>query len=289
MIVLEEGDRIVVEAPAKVNLHLEVLGKRADGYHELETLLVSVNLYDRLILRARQAGDSLSCDDPTLDVGSDNLVSRAVELFRRESGRSDGVAIELSKRIPVGAGLAGGSSDAAATLAGLNRLWDARWPERRLAELGAELGSDVPFFFHTPAAIARGRGEKVESIPMGRPLEFVVVFPHEFLSTADVFGNVRAPDRPVAIGPIEMALRSGDIEEVANRLHNRLEEASLRISPAVAELKRRSADWKCLASRMSGSGSSFYALCSSSRQAEELGRVLRSENLGSVFVVTSSY
>src|SRR5436190_23912977 len=121
MIVKPEDDRLVLLAPAKVNLYLEILGKRADGYHELETLLVSVSLHDRLVFRAQPAGTTVRCDDPAAGSGEDNLVAKAVRLVRQRTGRTDGIAIDLAKRIPVAAGLAGGSSDTAPPLAGLNR------------------------------------------------------------------------------------------------------------------------------------------------------------------------
>src|SRR5689334_10702080 len=161
-------DGLTVRAPAKVNLFLEVLRRRPDGYHDLATLMVAVGLYDTLELRDDPGGSvSLRCDHPQLSTGPDNLVVRAAELVRQTAGVTKGVAIRLWKRIPLAAGLAGGSSDAAATLAGLNRLWQLGWDRARLAELGARLGSDVAFFFSAPAAWCTGRGEVVEPLKLG--------------------------------------------------------------------------------------------------------------------------
>lgn len=156
MIVTKENDRLLIQAPAKLNLFLEVLGKRPDGFHELETLFVAVNLYDELEFRSRPEGTEVLCDDPKTGAVADNLVTRAIALVRAESGRADGVSVKLTKRIPIEAGMAGGSSDAASTLAGLNELWNLGWSRERLAELGAKLGSDISFFFYTPAAVGRG-------------------------------------------------------------------------------------------------------------------------------------
>ena len=167
-----------VGAPAKVNLFLEVLARRSDGYHELATLMLAVSLYDTLEFTEEPPGaTALHCDHPSLSTGPDNLICRAVDLVRRQSGRSDGVGIRLWKRIPMAAGLAGGSSDAAATLAGLNRLWRLGWDRGQLARLGAELGSDVSFFFAAPAAWCTGRGERIEPLRLGRPLDLVLVAP----------------------------------------------------------------------------------------------------------------
>src|SRR5262249_44342876 len=153
MLTERHGDTVVIQAPAKVNLFLEVLGKRADGYHEIATLMVAVGLYDTLEFTDEPAGRVLlACDHAELSTGSDNLVCRAAALLRHRTGCARGAAIRLVKRIPLAAGLAGGSSDAAAALAGLNMLWQLGLNRRELASLGAELGSDVAFFFSPPAA-----------------------------------------------------------------------------------------------------------------------------------------
>lgn len=281
------GDRLVIETPAKINLHLEVLGKRADGYHELETLLVAVTLYDTLTFAAAESGTELACDDPDAGPSEANLVVRAVELVRRESGKADGIKIELKKQIPVAAGLAGGSSDAAATLVALNKLWKLNWPLEWLAQLAEQLGSDVPFFLHGPAAVAKGRGEKLETITLGAPLHLVLVAPPRGLSTALVFGKLTVPKQPVPLGPMVDAVKLGDVTTVAKLLHNRLQAVSAELSPAVADLQTKAQQWPCLGHLMSGSGSAYFAVCESALQAESLGRQLRGENVGSVFVVRS--
>ncbi len=148
MILRRRGADVLVRAPAKVNLFLEVLRRRADGYHELATLMTAVSLYDTLRFRDNPAGSvSLRCDRADLSAGPDNLICRAAELLRRRAGRDLGVDAFLWKRIPTAAGLGGGSSDAAAALAGLNVLWCLGLGRDELTALAAELGSDVPFFF----------------------------------------------------------------------------------------------------------------------------------------------
>jgi 4-diphosphocytidyl-2-C-methyl-D-erythritol kinase len=276
MLTRREGDAVRARAPAKVNVFLEVLARRADGYHELATLLVAVSLYDTLEFKEEPSGTvRLRCDDPSLSAGPDNLVARAAELLRRRTGHPGGADIRLWKRIPVRAGLGGGSSDAAAALAGLNRLWRLGLDRRALAELGAELGSDVPFFFAAPAAWCTGRGEQVEPVALGRPLDFVLAFPGVGLSTADVFRGVAVPDEPVPGNDVREAARAGDVEALGRRLHNRLQPAAERLCPAVAGLRQRLAGLGPAGQLMSGSGTAAFALCRGPEEALRIARALR--------------
>src|SRR5262245_20200599 len=192
--------RLVVHAPAKVNLFLAVRGKRSDGYHELETLMVAVAVYDTLVFQEDESGAiEFRSDDAAIPQGPQNLVVRSALLIREEAKATGrGAKIWLRKRIPVAAGLGGGSSDAAATLAALNALWKLGLSLPELAGLGARIGSDVPFFFHTPAAVGRGRGELLSPLALVRPLHLVLVCPTEGLSTAQVYRNLESGDRLAA-------------------------------------------------------------------------------------------
>ena len=170
-----QAGALEIRAPAKVNLFLEVLAKRPDGYHDIETLMVAVNIFDTLKFREDSSGDiRLACNRPELSTGPDNLVVRAAALLKRQTGCEKGARIRLVKRIPLAAGLAGGSSDAAVTLIGLNRLWKLQLSPKQLMSLATELGSDVAFFFSTPAAWCTGRGERVTRLRLGKPLWFVL-------------------------------------------------------------------------------------------------------------------
>lgn len=161
-----ESGSISLAAPAKINLSLRILGKRPDGFHDLETLMVPIALADEIeVSRAPGHGVVLSCNDPDLPTGTDNLCVKAAEAFREETGIAHGVAISLMKRIPHGAGLGGGSSDAAAVLKGMNELFDHPLVAEELALLAAGLGSDVPFFLHDGPTVCRGRGEILEEAP----------------------------------------------------------------------------------------------------------------------------
>lgn len=166
-------------APAKINLSLEIKGRREDGFHEIETLMAPISLSDRLTIeRGATAGDiQFSCDDPSLSNGEDNLVVRAAKLFRKAARIEAGLEIVLEKKIPHGAGLGGGSSDAAATLLGLNELFETRLAREELIELAAQIGSDVPFFMVGSAAICRGRGEIAQPVQLPASFRLLLVKP----------------------------------------------------------------------------------------------------------------
>jgi len=270
-----------VLAPAKINLWLEVFGKRPDGYHEIETLILAVDLCDELAFALDDSGLlTLTCSEAELSTGDDNLVRKAARLLQARTGCNQGARIHLEKRIPWAAGLGGGSSDAAAALAGLNELWELRLPAEQLAALGAELGSDVPFFFHTPAARCRGRGEVVEPVEAGRALDLVLVKPPMGLSTAEVYRELGMRQSGEAGIPIPeavlAALKSGDVESLARSLHNRLQEPAMKLCPPVQELYRRMKAAGAAGCLMSGSGSCLFALCRNQREAEQVIDDLRS-------------
>lgn len=275
MLHARSADGVKVWAPAKVNLFLEVLRKRADGYHEIATLMVAVSLFDTLEFKEEPSGAiQLICDQPGLSTGPDNLVCRAAELLR-QSGGGQGARIVLTKRIPLAAGLGGGSSDAAATLEGLNRLWRLGHSSAELADLGAQLGSDVPFFFAAPAAWCSGRGEIVTPVTLGRRLDFVLACPAAGLSTAAVYGGVSIPEQPLAGAELRQAAADGDVAAIGRRLHNRLQPVAERICPEVAECRALLSGFGPAGALMSGSGSSVFALCRDRREAVRIVRGLR--------------
>jgi len=275
-------DALVVQTPAKVNLHLEVLAKRPDGYHDLETLLVAVSLYDTLEFRPAGSGAlSLTCNRSDLSCGPENLVLKAAEALRRHTGHTGGAAIHLTKVIPMQAGLAGGSSDAAATLKGLNRLWQLGLETAELARIGAGIGSDVPFFFALPAAWCTGRGEIVEPIAPGRELELVIVRPAVGLATAEVFRRVKIPDQQVNGAAINAAFTAGDVEAIGRLLHNRLQEPAEELCPEVRELREQLAAAKPAGCLMTGSGSAVFALCRDRAEAVRVARMMGAAVSGS--------
>jgi len=280
MLIDRYADDLVVWAPAKVNLFLEVLGKRFDGYHEIATLMVAVSLYDTLVFKEEPSGDiQLRCSVSDLSPGPENLVMRAAQLVQEHTGCKRGVVIRLIKRIPIGAGLAGGSTDAAATLAGLNQLWHLGLETKDLAGLAAQLGSDVPFFFATPVAWCTGRGELVLPLELGKTLNLVLVCPRFGMATADVYRNVTVPDEPRTGDEIRGAVTAGQTEEIGRLLHNRLQPVAERLCPALTHFRDRLADLGAAGHLMSGSGSSYFALCRHGAEARRIARELRQSAL----------
>jgi 4-diphosphocytidyl-2-C-methyl-D-erythritol kinase len=294
MLFQRDSRTLTVWAPAKLNLFLEVLGKRPDGFHELETLMTTVGLYDTLTFSEEPArAVRLSCrfTDPADEGGlppdpQQNLVVRAAQLLRQSAGINRGVHIELTKRIPLAAGLAGGSTDAAATLAGLNLFWNAGLSAADLQTLAAQLGSDIPFFLHsTSTAICRGRGERIEPLSLPNTFHFVIVRPASGLATALVFKNCRPAETPVRAAPLVAALRQGDSARCARLLHNRLQPPAESLNADVVRLRQEFEQLPVLGHLMSGSGTSYFGLCSSRRHASAVAARLRARRAGRVFVV----
>jgi 4-diphosphocytidyl-2-C-methyl-D-erythritol kinase len=289
MIVRSIAGGVEVLAPAKLNLFLEVLARRPDGYHEIESLMVTVDLYDTLTVSDLDSeAIVLACDDPALPTGSENLVVKAAESLRAATGCPRGARITLSKVIPTQAGLAGGSSDAAATLVALNRVWNLGMPAASLDAVAGEVGSDVAFFLHGPSAICRGRGEQVEAMALGQPLRFVLVVPKVGLSTADVYRNLRPPETPRPIGPVLDALAHGGPAVLGRSLFNRLQPVAETLKPELIRVRDALAnlDPPLEGSLMSGSGSAYFGLCRDSAAADRAADVLKPLGLGWVRVVT---
>lgn len=261
----------MLRTSAKVNLALEVLGKRSDGYHEIATVLQAVDLFDRLKVEAADTL-SLQTDDPGLPTDDDNLVMRAARLLQKASGVQAGARIRLEKRIPVAAGLGGGSSDAAATLWGLSRLWALRWPRARLQELAVELGMDVPFFLGPGRAVARGRGERIEALPSGGGYALVLVNPRTPLSTREVYGRVAAGwhASPSGTARVIEALRTRNVEKVAAALTNNLERVVEPLLPVIGRMKAALLAAGALGAIMSGSGPTVFGMARSLDHARQI-------------------
>ena len=302
---------VEVLTPAKINLFLEVLGKRADGYHEIETLLVAVTTYDTLVfvadvnsdvrLEARWA-EGLAAraaygerNSPAahellpgeLPCNQTNLVWRAVALLRERAGIQQGAAMRLIKRIPSASGLGGASSDAAAALVAANIAWGLNWPRQRLGDLAAELGSDVPFFLTPGAAIGRVRGERIETIKPPR-LHVVVARPPVGLSTPRVYKECQASDKPVGVGALIEALARGDWAAAGRRMVNHLQAAAENLTPWITRLQSEFEKQDVLGHQMSGSGSSCFALCRSGRHARRIAARLRARCVGIVFSTSTA-
>jgi 4-diphosphocytidyl-2-C-methyl-D-erythritol kinase len=290
-------DRIEILAPAKINVFLEILGKRQDGFHELETVMSPVSIYDslvlsprtdsRLILNARWSREletSLSARDRSLPPPEQNLVFRALAALREKAGCNRGVDVELIKRIPAQAGLGGASSDAAAALKAGNQLWRLGLTAHELAELAAGLGSDVSFFLGTRPAVCRGRGERIEPLHALPPLAVVLVRPPEGLSTPAVYQRCQIPESPEDSARLIHSWRQGNLVELGRQLINRLQAAAAGLSEWMTRLQRAFADACCPGYLMTGSGSTWFGICHHARHARAVAARLRSQLPGWVSV-----
>lgn len=270
--------KIYEKAPAKINLMLDVLHKRDDGYHEVEMIMTMVDLADRLemstlprdtIIISSQAG--------YIPLDEKNLAFQAARLIKDRYNVSKGVYIHLDKNIPVAAGLAGGSSDAAATLRGLNRLWELDIPVEELKALGAELGSDVPFCVTGGTALATGRGEKLTPLPNPPQCWVVLAKLPINVSTAEVYGRLRSSritSHPSANTMIE-AIESGSFSSVCEGLGNVLEDVTLQLHPEVAHLKEAMLKLGADGVLMSGSGPTVFGLVSKESKVSRIYNGLR--------------
>lgn len=266
------------KAKAKINLTLDVLYKRPDGYHEVEMIMQTVDLSDHLQFEEQEENRiSISCTVPYVPTDNRNLVYKAAELIKDRLAIDKGIHIHLTKNIPVAAGLAGGSSDAAATLRGLNRLWNLGLTLDELAELGAEIGSDVPFCVYGGTAVAWGRGERIQRLPSPAPLWVVLVKPQIAVSTADVYGNLSVSDireHPDTISMVQ-ALADGDPEEIAKQLKNVLEIVTFRMHPEVEKLKWQMMRFGAMGALMSGSGPTVFGITDRETRAQRIYNGLR--------------
>lgn len=260
---------------AKINLYLEVLERREDGYHNIETVFQTVDLGDDLLYTERPSHVSLVCSSKEIETGDDNLVHRAATLLKQRLNCRRGVHVELTKRIPVSAGLAGGSGNAAATLVALNQLWDLGMsPEERL-ELALELGSDVPYCAVGGAVAATGRGEELSTIEPVPPAWFVLLHPSLSVSASRIYnhpglrlsGEAHVAGGSPALRRAVEAFKGGDFPGL---VFNRMEEVVFSERPQLAELRRRLLEAGCTAAAMSGSGPTIFGVCASKKEGQKI-------------------
>ena len=265
-------------SPCKVNLLLNILGKRADGFHELETVMQPIRLCDEIEFEQRDAGIELTCSDPALPTDGSNLVHRAAVAFFQHSGISSGVRMHLEKKIPMAAGLGGGSGNAATTLLALNELFGKPLKAEQLHSIAASLGSDIPFFLQSQPALATGRGEQIQSLQPFRALEgcaFLLIHPGFGIATAWAYKELaRFPsalngERGRASKLISL-LGSGDLRKASREFYNSLEAPALNKYPWLAVLQDFLRENGAAAALMSGSGSTTFAIANDLCGAQEL-------------------
>jgi 4-diphosphocytidyl-2-C-methyl-D-erythritol kinase len=274
------GERMKVfeKAPAKINLSLDVLYKREDGYHEVEMVMTMVDLADRIEMQELSRDTIIiSSQAGYIPLDEKNLAFQAAKLIKDRYDVKQGVYIHLDKKIPVAAGLAGGSSDAAATLRGLNRLWQLNIPLDELQKLGAELGSDVPFCVSGGTAVARGRGEKLEMIDSPPQCWVILAKPPINVSTSEIYGRFKASEvkSPPATPAILESIRTKNFEGLCSGLGNMLEEVTLDLYPEVRHLKECMQKLGADGVLMSGSGPTVFGLVSKEAKVPRVYNGLR--------------
>jgi len=260
---------------AKTNLFLRVLGRRADGYHEIETIFQTLSLGDTVSL-ASTAGNAIEVDmyaeegiNREFPPAADNLVSTAARKLIEAGGLTHGVRIEVVKRIPIGAGLGGGSGNAAGVLEALNEMWGLGLDPAALADLALDIGADVPYCLTGGTALATGRGEKTTALPAPATLWFALGLGDKPLLTRDVYEEFETDRDPADVrsAPMSLALGMGDVTAIAALVHNDLEPPAFRLRPELAELKRAMLEAGALGASMSGSGPTMVGLARDQRHA----------------------
>ncbi|MGR3319195.1 MAG: 4-(cytidine 5'-diphospho)-2-C-methyl-D-erythritol kinase [Candidatus Anammoxibacter sp.] len=279
-----------LKAYAKINLFLEIIGKRNDGYHELVTVMQEVDIFDDLSFEEIEEDCiSIVCSDPGIPTNNDNLIWKAAELFRNRFKIKNGVRIQLDKRIPVGAGLGGGSSDAAATFKGLNDLWHTVCDDIELMEMAGEIGSDIPFFIKGKTAVCRGRGEIVTPVSVNNDYVYVIVYPNLKIDTASIYKNLKLglTKEMKDVNFFLKQLSKNDHVAVGSALFNRLDQTIYGLHPDLLKLKNILEGFNFCGVQVSGSGSALFGLCERRCDAEEIRKELNKQVSAKVYVVSN--
>ncbi|OPY58686.1 MAG: 4-diphosphocytidyl-2-C-methyl-D-erythritol kinase [Pelotomaculum sp. PtaU1.Bin035] len=280
---------ITAYARAKINLTLDVLGKRPDGYHQVEMVMQSIELHDRLEFTPQPGGISLAAPGGEVSSGGDNLVYRAADLLRSLAGAKYGAHIKLEKAIPVAAGLGGGSADAAVTLSTLNKIWGMGLSLAELMALGEQLGSDIPFCLLGGTALASGRGERLEPVPPCPRLGLVLVKPPFGVSTALVYSAYNPAlisQRPKTSDMVK-AIKEKNVSGIVLNLANMLEPITTSMHPEIAVIKERLMEAGALGVLMSGSGPTVFGVTAGLKAACEVAG--RYKNRGEQVLVTETF
>lgn len=263
-------DRISVLAPAKINITLDILGRRSDGYHELRSIMQSVSIYDRLVItKTGRSGFEMTCSEPSVPCDGGNLVIKAAKAFCEKHGITDGLCFELEKNIPSMAGMAGGSSDCAAALIGLDRMYGTEMALSELIEIGQKLGADVPFCLAGGTRICEGIGEKLTKLS-GMPHCYIVtVKPELSISTPKAFAAYDSIENPKMsdFEGIAKAFENSDLDGICARLFNALEYASS--CEEIEKIKSELISMGAKSSMMTGSGSAVFGIFDDKQAAEK--------------------
>lgn len=285
-------DKTTQRAYAKINIGLDVLRRRADGYHEVKMIMQTVDIYDELVLeRRKEPGIELRMDNSELPSGGDNLICRAADLLFREKKITEGVNISLTKRIPIAAGMAGGSADAAAALRGVNELFDLGYSLKELQALGVGLGADIPYCLAGGIMLSEGIGEILTPLPAPPAAHLVIAKPDINVSTAFVYGNLHA-DRlawhPDIDGMIA-ALQKGDLDGITGRLGNVLETVTVKAHPVIEQIKELLRKQGAENALMSGSGPTVFGIFKEKETAARAAEAVERGRLAKQIFVTTFY
>jgi 4-diphosphocytidyl-2-C-methyl-D-erythritol kinase len=290
----DTSSAITVFAPAKINLVLRILDRRTDGFHNLWSLMQTVSLEDELVIRINREHTDirLRCDASALSADHTNLVYRAAEAVLRRCGRRIGVEVVLAKRIPMGAGLGGGSSDAAATIVGLDRVLNLGWSAADMAQVGQALGSDVPFFFFAPSAVVTGRGEQVHPVRVPGSRWVVLVNPGFSVETKWAYQELsssRTRVRPLSDLHAALGRESGvSWEQVLEAAENDFEVPVFRAHPGLLEIKRALMAQGAEAALLSGSGATVFGIFRDEGEARQAQAHFETQPRLKVFAVVVS-
>ena len=252
--------KFYIESYGKINLALDVLNKRPDGYHEIRSVMQQISLSDQLIFQGQETGVSIQCDNNSVPLNEDNLIYKAWKKLSDITNSKAGIAVKVSKRIPVAAGLAGGSGNGAATLLALNELWGLGLSIRELMEIGRTIGADIAFCLLGGTALAEGIGEKLTPIKSFQDKSILLINPGIQISSGFAYGLLRMKDERLPIDSLIKHMEDDNLIKVAENIGNVMEDAILPLYPAIDEIKKMMIELGALGSLMSGSGSSVFGI-----------------------------
>lgn len=285
-------DKINVKALAKINLGLDVVRKREDGYHEVRMIMQTIHLYDQLLIeKTKERGIQITANLDFLPTDESNLIYKAAKLLQDTYEMKEGVSVKLQKYIPIAAGMAGGSTDAAAVLYGMNELFHLGIKRQRLMELGVKIGADVPYCLMRGTALAEGIGEKLKSLPPVPKCPVLIAKPGIGVSTKYVYENLKLDEQtkhPNIYAQLD-AIRKHDLHGIAAHMGNLLETVTIPKYPVIDEIKRCMMENGALVSMMSGSGPTVFGLFEEERTAQEAYSQMRKSNLAKQVYLTSIY
>lgn len=283
---------ISLKALAKINLGLDVVRRREDGYHEVRMIMQTIHLYDRLdIKRTKESGIQIQTNLSFLPVNENNLIYKAAKLLMDEFSITDGVSVKLDKRIPVAAGMAGGSTDAAAMLFGMNRLFSLGLTKRQLMERGVQIGADVPYCIMRGTALAEGIGEELSQLPPMVKCLVLIAKPSISVSTKFVYQNLKLDDTTVHpdIDLLIDDIRAKNLYDIAAHMGNVLETVTIPNYPVIDEIKKHMLSHGAVGAMMSGSGPTVFGLFDDEATAKKAYKAMRSSHLARQVYLTSVY